>query len=260
MKVDISGAVLLVTGSTQGVGLAIAREAAASGAKAVMLTGRDAARGESAAEELRRRGADVDFVSADLMAADAPQRLFERTVDRFGRVDCLVNAAGLTDRGSVVDATAALFDRLFAVNVRAPFLILQAFVRHLRDTQRGGAAVNILSMNVYGGSPSLAVYSASKAALATVTKNAAHTHRFDRIRINGINMGWADTPAERQMQAVTLGGGEDWQVRAASQQPFGRLLSAEDVARLTLFLLSDSSAPMTGALVDQEQWVMGPKD
>ena len=115
-------------------------------------------------------------------------------------------------------------------------------------------------MNVYGGTAELAVYSATKAALATVTKNAAHAHRFDRIRINGINMGWADTPAERQMQAVTLGGGEDWLERAASQQPFGRLLSADDVARLAVFLLSETSAPMTGALVDQEQWVMGPKD
>lgn len=260
MKVELPGTVLLVTGSTQGVGLAIAREAVASGAEAIMLSGRDAARGEAAAKVLRQLGADVGFLPADLLSAHAAERLFQQTVDRFGRVDCLVNAAGLTDRGSVVDATAELFDRLFAVNVRAPFLLLQAFVRHLRNTHRPGSAVNILSMNVYGGSPSLAIYSASKAALATLTRNAAHSHRFDRIRVNGINMGWADTPAERQMQAVTLGGGDDWLDRAASQQPFGRLLSADDVARLTLFLLSDASTPMTGALVDQEQWVMGPRD
>lgn len=260
MNVDIPNAVLLITGSTQGVGLAIAREAAASGAEAIMLTGRDAARGETAVQELRDLGVEADFIPAELLDKDAPQRLFEQTVDRFGRVDCLVNAAGLTDRGSLLDATAPLFDRLFAVNVRAPFFLLQAFIRHLRDTGRPGAAVNILSMNVYGGTAELAVYSATKAALATVTKNAAHAHRFDRIRINGINMGWADTPAERQMQAVTLGGGEDWLERAASQQPFGRLLSADDVARLAVFLLSETSAPMTGALVDQEQWVMGPKD
>lgn len=260
MKVDIPNAVLLVTGSTQGVGLAIAREAAASGAEAVMLTGREVARGEAATEELRRIGVAADFVAAELLDEGAPHLLVDRTVERFGRVDCLVNAAGLTDRGSLLDATAPLFDRLFAVNVRAPFFLLQAFMRHLRDTHRPGAAVNILSMNVYGGSPALAVYSATKAALATITKNAAHAHRFDRVRVNGINMGWADTPGERQMQAVTLGGDVDWLERAASQQPFGRLLSVDDVARLTLFLLSEMSAPMTGALVDQEQWVMGPKD
>jgi NAD(P)-dependent dehydrogenase (short-subunit alcohol dehydrogenase family) len=80
------------------------------------------------------------------------------------------------------------------------------------------------------------------------------------VRINGINMGWADTPAERQMQAVTLGGGDAWLQRAAAAAPFGRLISPEDVARLTVFLLSDASLPMTGALIDQEQWVMGPKD
>ncbi len=260
MKVDIPNSVVLVTGSTQGVGLAIAREAAASGAEAVMLTGREVARGEAATEELRRMGVAADFIPAELLDEAAPRLLVDRTVERFGRVDCLVNAAGLTDRGSLLDTTAPLFDRLFAVNVRAPFFLLQAFMRHLRDNHRPGSAVNILSMNVYGGSPALAVYSATKSALATITKNAAHAHRFDRVRVNGINMGWADTPGERQMQAVTLGGGEEWLERAASQQPFGRLLSVDDVARLTLFLLSEVSAPMTGALVDQEQWVMGPKD
>lgn len=260
MRADLDGRVLLVTGSTQGVGLAIAIEAARSGASAVLLTGRDAARGAAALEQLQGLGVEAHFVAANLADPEQPSRLFEAGLARFGRIDCLVNAAGLTDRASVLNATAPIFDRLFATNVRAPFFLLQRFVAHLRDKGRGGSAVNILSMNVYGGTPDLAVYSASKAALATLTKNAAHAHRFDRIRINGINMGWADTPAERNMQGVVLGGGEAWLERAEQAQPFGRLLNADDVARLAVFLLSDASMPMTGALVDQEQWVMGPKD
>ena len=94
-------------------------------------------------------------------------------------------------------------------------------------------------------------------ALATLTRNAANAHRFDRIRVNGINVGWTDTPAERIMQAETLGHGPGWIDAANASQPFGRLLAADEVANLAVFLLSDASGPMTGALIDQEQWVVG---
>lgn len=260
MDIGLEGKTLLVTGATQGVGLAIAREAARNGARGIMLTGRDAARGAAAVAELESLGVQADFVAADLGEAEAAEQVFAAAVARFGALDGLVNSAGLTDRGSVLDASVDLFDRLLAVNLRAPFFLMQQMVRHLKADGRPGSVVNILSMNIYGGRPNLAVYSASKAALAIATKNAAHAHRFDRIRINGINMGWADTPAERTMQGVVMGGGEDWLERAAAEQPFGRLLSAEDVARLAAFLLGDASLPMTGSLVDQEQWAMGPKD
>ena len=150
-----------------------------------------------------------------------------------------------------------LWDRLYAVNVRAPFFLMQALVRHLRERKAGGAIVNILSMHAHGGSPALAVYASTKSALAGLTKNTAHAHRFDRIRVNGICAGWVDTPAEREMQANTLALGEDWLGRAAAQQPFGRLISAEEVGRLALYLLSPQSEPMTGALIDQEQFVIG---
>lgn len=150
---------------------------------------------------------------------------------------------------------------LFAVNSRAPFFLMQAVINHLRGRKAPGAIVNILSINLHGGTPELAVYAATKAALGILTKNAAYAHRFDRIRINGINVGWTDTPAERQMQAVTLGHGEGWLDRANAAQPSGKLLSADDIARLTLFLLSDASAPMTGSLIDQEQTlIMGLRD
>jgi len=261
MEVRLDGRILLVTGSTQGVGLAIAREAVRSGAVGVLLTGRDVARGEAAVAEVQSTyGVRCAFAAADLSEPDATEAVFDACLGAFGRVDMLVNAAGLTDRGSIIDASLALWDRLFAVNARAPFFLMQRLARHLRERKAGGTVVNVLSMNAHGGSTPLAVYSSTKGALAVATKNAAHALRFDHIRINGINMGWADTPAERQMQAVTLGWGEDWLARAAAKQPFGRLLSTEDVARLAVFLLSDASAPMTGALIDQEQWVLGARD
>jgi NAD(P)-dependent dehydrogenase (short-subunit alcohol dehydrogenase family) len=186
-----------------------------------------------------------------------PARLVAECLDRFGRIDALVNAAGLTNRASILDASAEDWATLFDVNARAPFFLMQHAITAMRRGGRGGAIVNILSMNAHCGAPELAVYAASKAALALLTRNAANAHRFDRIRVNGINMGWALTPGEAVMQAETLGHGPGWVEAASASLPFGRLLAPEEVANLTVFLLSDAAGPMTGALIDQDQWVVG---
>jgi NAD(P)-dependent dehydrogenase (short-subunit alcohol dehydrogenase family) len=260
MNLSLAGAALIVTGSTQGVGRAVALEAARNGAGSILVTGRDAKRGAEVLAEIEALGAKAHFVAVDLANANAADIIADAALDKFGRIDALVNAAGMTDRGSMVTATPELWDRLHAVNAKTPFFLMQRAIADMRARKQPGAIVNILSINVHGGATDLTVYSASKAALALVTKNAAHAHRFDRIRINGINMGWADTPAERVMHADTLGKGPAWLAEQAAQQPFGRLLVAEDVARLTHFLLSPASEPMTGALIDQEQAVVGPRD
>ncbi|WP_457939925.1 SDR family oxidoreductase [Mesorhizobium sp. 10J20-29] len=257
MEIKLDGKVVLVTGSTQGIGRAIAVTLARSGAGGLLITGRDEVRGQAVAEELSHVGAPSIFVAADLSDAGAPGRLVRACLDRFGRIDGLVNAAGLTDRVSLLEADLDDWDKLFTVNARAPFFLMQAAITAMRQRGEGGAIVNIQSINAHCGTPELAVYSASKGALATLTRSAANAHRFDRIRVNGINVGWTDTPAERIMQGDTLGHGPGWLDEASASQPFGCLFTAENVARLAVFLLSDAAGPMTGALIDQEQWVVG---
>jgi NAD(P)-dependent dehydrogenase (short-subunit alcohol dehydrogenase family) len=257
MELQLNGKVALVTGSTQGIGRAIAETLARSGAGGLLVTGREKVRGDAVAAELSRLGTPTIFVAADLADPATPALLAQACIERFGRIDALVNAAGLTDRASFLDADLDDWAALFAVNARAPFFLMQAVIADMKKRGRGGAIVNILSINAHCGSPELAVYSASKGALATLTKNAANAHRFDRIRVNGINVGWTDTPAERVMQADTLGNGPDWLDAANASQPFGRLFSTSDIANLAVFLLSDAAGPMTGTLIDQEQWVIG---
>ena len=206
-----------------------------------------------AREDGHAHGTEIGYVTADLLDREAPLHIAEACLSRFGRIDGLINAAGLTDRGSLADATPALWDLLFTVNARAPSFLMQHCIADMAGRGAAGAIVNILSMNIHRGAADHAIYAASKAALALITRNAAHAHRADRIRINGINVGWTDTPGERNLHETVLGKPADWLDQQAAAQPFGRLLCAEDVARLAIFLLSDSSLPMTGALVDQEQ-------
>lgn len=257
MDVRLDSKIVLVTGSTQGVGAKIAGLAANSGAAGVMLTGRDASRGEALAQRLTTSACTVGFVAADLGSPTVIEAIVGATLAKFGRIDALVNAAGLTDRASVVDGTLDLWDRLFAVNARAPFFLMQAAVRDMLRRKAPGAIVNILSMNAYCGSPELAIYSATKGALSTLTRNVANAHLPDRIRANGIMMGWAATPAENRMQGITLGKGDNWEAQAAAGMPLGRMLTDDEVAQLAIFMLSDASGLMTGTLVDLEQTVVG---
>ena len=257
MRVELDGKALLVTGSTQGVGAEVARLAVEAGARGVLICGRNRARGTAVAEALRAAGAEVRFEFADLADPEAPARLVAAALEGFGRVDLLVNAAGVTDRAGWTDATAEDWAHIFAVNARAPFFLMQAVLADMIARGAGGAIVNILSINAHCGAPELAVYSASKGALATLTKNAAHAHLADAIRVNGIMMGWADTPGEQVMQGEILGKGPDWAARAAAAMPLGRMLTATEVARQVIWLLSPQAGMQTGTLIDLDQAVVG---
>jgi len=251
------GKVAIVTGSTQGLGEAIARLFAAGGAAGIVVSGRDATRGEAVAASL---GVPSIFVRADLADAESCRRVVAEADQKFGRVDVLVNSAAITDRGTILDTTVDMFDRMMAINVRAPFFLIQDAAHIMRREGRGGTIVNIQSMSAHGGQSFLAAYSISKGALSVLTKNAAFALMPDGIRINGLNIGWMDTPGEAGIQSRFHDAPADWLATAEAKQPFGRLLKPDEVARAVAYLAGDESGMMTGSVIDFDQQVRGAGD
>ena len=257
---DLDGKVLVVTGATQGIGEAAARAAATAGAAGIVGCGRNQERGEKVAADLNALGTESRFVACELADPDQCRHVISACDETFGRIDGLVNAAGATDRGGILDISVEVWDRLFAVNVRAPFVLMQEAAKLMKREGLAGSMVNIITMSSHGGQPFLTGYSASKGALVTLTKNVAHALRADRIRVNALNIGWADTPNEHKVQIETMGAGEDWLLAAEASQPFGQLIKPQEVADFVVFLLSARSGVMTGSVIDYDQMVMGAYD
>jgi NAD(P)-dependent dehydrogenase (short-subunit alcohol dehydrogenase family) len=253
----LHGKVVVVTGSTQGLGAEIARRVVALGAAGVVVCGRDAERGAAMRDGLVAVGADALLVAGDLADPQHCRAIVHACDERFGRLDGLVNAAGLSSRGTLDDTSVELWDRLFAVNARAPFVLMQEAARVMRREGDGGSVVNIITMASHGGEPALTGYSASKAALAALTRNAGYQLQPDRIRVNGLNIGWTATEGEHAVQTAT-GAPDDWRAAADASRPFGRLLAPNDIAPMVTYLLSDAAQMVTGSVIDFDQTVHGP--
>jgi NAD(P)-dependent dehydrogenase (short-subunit alcohol dehydrogenase family) len=252
--------VVLVSGGTQGLGEACACEAAAQGARAVVVTGRSEELGLAVADRIERAGTPALFVRVDLRDVQQARRSVRQTIQAFGRVDAVANVAGLTTRGTLLDTTPELLHEHFAVNLRAPFFVMQEAVRDMVARGQPGTIVNVITTAARGGQPYNAPYVAAKAGLAALTKNAAHAHRWDRIRINGLNIGWTDTPAEDRLQRRSHDRGDGWQAEVASELPMGRLGNPEEIAAMVAFLLADRSGVVTGSVIDWDQAVVGAFD
>jgi NAD(P)-dependent dehydrogenase (short-subunit alcohol dehydrogenase family) len=248
--------VVLVSGGSQGVGAAVVRAAANADAEAVVFTGRRPDVGAALAAQV----AGAEFLRADVSDVDEAIASVTETVRRHGRVDCVVNAAGLVARGTLLDTTPELFEQHIAINLRGPFFIMQAAVKDMLARQASGTIVNILSMSAHGGQSFLAPYVAAKAGLAGLTKNAAHAHRWDRIRINGLNIGWTSTEGEDAIQRTAHGAKDGWLKDSEQKLPMGKLGQPAEIADMVVFLLSNRSGVVTGAVIDWDQVVMGGLD
>jgi NAD(P)-dependent dehydrogenase (short-subunit alcohol dehydrogenase family) len=255
-----AGTRALVTGGGQGIGFAIAKRLVAEGCRKLVLVGRSEEKGRRAVAELSASGADVRFVSADLGKVEDCRRVVEEALSAFGTVNALVNAAGSSERGSLLDTTPDVFDRLFAINVRGPFFLMQGVVKALVEAGKPGSIVNVLSMSGHGGQPVLAPYSSSKGALATLTKNVAYGFRTKRIRCNAVLPGWMDTPGEDEVQKKWHAAPNDWLAQAEAASPMGQLVKPDQLADLVCYLLSPQSGVVTGSLIDYDQNVVGTSE
>lgn len=256
-SLSLEGKVAIVTGATQGLGKAIAHMFADRGIAGLAITGRNAERGEKVRKELEAKGVKTVFAAADLADEAAPEAIVAAADKAFGRVDILVNAAGITDRGSIWDTPVSLFDTMFAVNVRAPFFLMQHSLKVMKREKIEGSIINIISMSGHGGQSFITAYSASKGALITLTKNVAYSVMNHRIRVNGLTIGWMDTPGEDRIMKTYHGAETGWLEQAEKGRPFGRLLKPEEVARAVAFLASAESGLMTGSIIDFDQQVLG---
>ena len=255
----LNGKIIVVTGGTQGIGEAVAVLAAQRGATGIVICGRGQENGERVVTKLQGIGSEALYVQADLQEVDQCRKVISSAEQRFGQIDGLVNAAAITNRGTIENTSEELFDRMFAINVRAPFFLMQATLKIMQAAGRGGSIVNISSTSAHGGQPFITAYCTSKGALAVLTKNVAHSQRPHRIRVNAVNMGWAATPNEHKIQLAD-GNPENWLETADAQAPLGRILRPRDVAGITCYLLSDEAKMMTGSIIDFDQKVIGAFD
>lgn len=260
LESQFSGRYAVVTGGTQGIGETTARLLAERGASGIIVSGRNVEHGNRVASELTASGCPTRFVAGDLASIETCISVVDEAERTFGGLHILVNCAGATNRGTLLDTSPELYDYLFAVNARAPFFLMQSAARVMRRKKTTGAMVNIISMSGHGGQPFICAYSASKGALATLTRNAAFSLLPDRIRVNGLNIGWSDTPGENTVQRETHAAPADWLAAAESEQPFGRLLKPREIAKAVAFLVSEESGLMTGAIIDFDQSVLGCYD
>jgi NAD(P)-dependent dehydrogenase (short-subunit alcohol dehydrogenase family) len=245
----------VVSGANRGIGLEISRQLARHGVH-VVLTSRNVVAGQAARAELEREGLRVDYHPLDVAG--------ERSVGAFaawlraerGGLDILVNNAGDTGRGDLEHIAVERWDTILAVNLRAPFILLQESIAPMR-ARGGGSIVNIGSILAYVGEPKLGAYSVSKGGLMTLTKNAASLLNRDRIRVNQINVGWTLTEGERRVKREQEGKGDEWIAEAIATRPFGRLLTPMDIAYAAAYFASSESECVTGSVLDLEQYPPG---
>lgn len=256
----IDGKICVVTGGTQGLGAAIARLFAHAGAAGIVVCGRGADKGKAVASSISEEtGVEVQFVAADLGVVEDCRNVIAQADKHFGRVDILVNAAGLTDRGNILNTAPDLFDRMIAVNTRAPFFLIQDAAKVMIREGIEGRIVNIGTMSELAGQPFLSPYATSKGALTTLTRNAAFALMRNRIHVNQLDIGWMNSDHERKLVVMETGD-PDFIDREAAKKPFGRILDPDEVARAVLWMASDDSGMMTGAVIPFDQSVYGGYD
>jgi 2-deoxy-D-gluconate 3-dehydrogenase len=241
---DLTGKVAMVTGGNGGIGLGIAKGLATAGAS-IVVAARDEAKTESAVDGIRELGVDAMGLALDVAEEDSVAGAMSAAIDRFGRVDCLVNNAGISVRKSPQDYTLEEWDRVMGVNLRGVFLCAKA-AHPMMAASGGGKVINIGSMTSLFGSDWVASYSASKGGVVQLTKSLAIAWAKDSIQVNAILPGWIRTDLTA---AIERPENRERHTTISSRIPGGRWGEPDDLAGTAVFLASRASDYVTGTAI-----------
>ncbi|MCE7056822.1 SDR family oxidoreductase [Algoriphagus sp. AGSA1] len=244
--------VIIVTGSTMGIGKAIATRVVAEGAK-VIIHGLEKDLGIQVVSELGAEKARLHL--EDLSNEGAPQRLVDLSIKSWGRLDAIVNNAAIVAASDIHSTDKAFLNRLLEVNTFAPLFLIQSALPHLIESH--GTVLNIGSINAWSGEHNLLAYSITKGALMTMTRNLGDSlFRENGVRVNQINPGWVLTEKEIERKREH-GLADSWYKNLSKlYAPSGRIIWPEEIALATIYWLSDESGPISGQVIDLEQFPM----
>ncbi len=241
MKDELKGKVALVTGATSGIGEATARRFATAGAR-VALVGRNEEKLSQITREIAASDGEALGIRADVTTDN--ERIIAETIEKYERIDVLVNAAGVLNNGTIESTTLAAWDEMLNVNLRTCFHLMQLVVPHLQKTE--GNIVNVSSVTGLRAFPGVLAYCVSKAGLDQLTRCAALELAAQRIRVNAVNPGVVRTEVHRR-GGMSEGAYKQFLEHSTATHPIGRIGEASEVAELILFLASPRAAWITGA-------------
>jgi 3-oxoacyl-[acyl-carrier protein] reductase len=239
----LTGKVAIVTGASKGIGAGIAKGLGAAGAAVVVNYSTSKEGAERVVAEIKRQGGKAIAVQGDVSKAADVRRLFDETKKAFGVPDVLVNNAGIFKFEPIEAVTEKEFHRHFDTNVLGPILMIQEAATHFGP--KGGSVINVSSVAAGNPPPMSLVYSATKAALDSITLALARELGPRKIRVNSINPGVTETEGSLQTDIF----GSDFEKQAVAQTPLGRVAKPEDIAPTAVFLASDESAWITGETI-----------
>jgi len=236
----LQGKVAVVTGASKGIGAGIARALGAAGASVVVNYASDKAGAENVVADIKAKGGKAVTVQGDVSKSADVKHLFEETRKAFGKLDVLVNNAGVFKFAPIEDTTEAEYQRQFGINVLGPLQATREALP-LFGTE-GGSVINISSVVSRMGIPGSAIYAGTKGALDTITQVLASELGPRKIRVNSINPGMVES--EGTHAAGFIGG--DFQKDIEAKAPLGRIGQPDDIAKVAVFLASDDAAFVTG--------------
>jgi 3-oxoacyl-[acyl-carrier protein] reductase len=237
---ELEGKVAIVTGASKGIGAAIAKGLGAAGAAVVVNYASSREGADRVVAEITGRGGRAVAMQGDVAKAADVRRLFEETQRAFGRLDVLVNNAGVYQLEPIESVVEDAFHRQFNTNVLGPILAIQEAVKHFGP--KGGSVINISSVASTSAPPNSVVYSATKGALDTVTRVLAKELGPRRIRVNTIAPGGVETEGVHAAGLM----GSDFEKQVVAGTPLGRFGQPEDIAGVAVFLASDAAGWVTG--------------